>query len=488
MILSYKTNALLLVFIFFASLVNAQQVNLQSIDKKDLRNYVRTLSSPEFEGRQSGTEGGEKTAQYIADTFKELQLLPLQNNTYFQSFTLTRYYISPSFIKTKSEELVSFVDYVAPRNTNIPVETEKTVVFGGNGTPEELDKVDIEGNIVLVFHSSLRNTQKLDKELQKRNAFGFMVAMPDDNSKFDYHKRTSSHLLRAKISSESKSRAMRLPNYIPKVTLLPEFALSNQAVSTILNTSISRLKTFVKNGNIEDVPPQSVQIQHRKTQANFTEKNVVARIEGKSPHAIVISAHYDHLGQRENGYFPGADDNASGVAALLELAQTFSERKDLRYSMIFLAAAAEEHGLLGSEYFVENPIPGVTDSILLNINIDMISRDDWRTAKEKNNSFYFIAKDIDTAFVNLFQKADHLFDNCDLLYQPKDIETYFYQSDQMNFYAKDIPAVFLFSGTHDDYHRATDTYDKIDYSKLTERVQLIATAIDLIQMEYPDSD
>ena len=90
--------------------------------------------------------------------------------------------------------------------------------------------------------------------------------------------------------------------------------------------------------------------------------------------------------------------------------------------------------------------------------------------------------------MKIFKKADDFFPNCDMIYQSSHVEPYFNQSDQFNFYAKGIPAIALFSGKHDDYHRTTDTHDKIDYQKLTERIQLIAKAIELIQNEYSGFD
>lgn len=473
----------LILFIFISFLAFPQEVDLQKIDQSDLSSYIHQLASPEFEGRKTGTSGEERAANYIADTFGKLQLQPIDDSDYFQPFILKKRYVAESYIKTNKETFSYFGEYVATNITNIPHDAEKTIVFGGNGTPHELDKISVEGNVVLVFHKSLRNTMQLTKELSARKAFALIVATPDDDTRFAYHKRTSSYLLNQKIYSEQRD-SLQLPfSMIPSIDL-PEFAVSNAIVPSLMGISISKLKMYARSGNIQEAPTQTIRLCHRKVTEDFTAKNVVGMLKGELPQAIVISAHYDHLGTRDDVYFPGADDNTSGTAALLELAEAFSSQKNLRYTLIFLAVAAEESGLWGSRHFVHHSIPIISDSIFLNINMDMISRNDEQTKSKKKNLFYFTAKGIDNEILHLFQKADTIFTHTDMVYNDENVTEYFSSSDQQNFYAQGIPAIFIFSGLHADYHRPSDTPDKIDYEKLTERVRLIARAIDLIQKEY----
>lgn len=161
--------------------------------------------------------------------------------------------------------------------------------------------------MVLVFHTSLRNTMKLNDELLKRGAFGFMVTNPDDDSRFAYHKRTSSHLQSRKVfSPNSKSYPQFTSEFLKTIRrdFLPEFALSNNTAASVMKMSIGKLSNHQKNATLHEVPARNVRLKHQHVQKDFTENNVVGGIKGNLSRAIVISAHYDHLGKRGDVYYP----------------------------------------------------------------------------------------------------------------------------------------------------------------------------------------
>lgn len=211
--------------------------------------------------------------------------------------------------------------------------------------------------------------------------------------------------------------------------------------------------------------------------------NVIGMIKGKSNQSIVISAHYDHMGWCGQGndtlyrYYPGADDNASGVAALFELAEEFGQYERLNYSLIFLATSAEEGGLLGSNYHVNKP-DFDPEMIICNINLDMISRCDNK--KTDCNYLYCIYQEIPEALESLIKAADNRYPNCSFDYSHHDTGIFF-RTDTYNFSKKGIPAILFFAGFHDDYHKPTDTIDKIDFDVFENRVKLIALVIQLLQ-------
>ena len=205
--------------------------------------------------------------------------------------------------------------------------------------------------------------------------------------------------------------------------------------------------------------------------------NVIGMIRGESDQSIILSAHYDHVGKDENEYYPGADDNASGVAALLELAEEFAQYKNLKYTMIFLATSAEESGLLGSSYHVNHP-GFEPERVICNINMDMISRCDSEQAD--CDYLYFISDNRSEALDSLVREADKLFPECTLDYS--DSYSYiFFRTDTYNFSKKGIPSILFFAGFHDDYHKPTDTMDKIDFDILENRIKLICEVIKLLQ-------
>lgn len=199
---------------------------------------------------------------------------------------------------------------------------------------------------------------------------------------------------------------------------------------------------------------------------------------------IVISAHYDHLGRGKAGVYCGADDNASGTAALLEMARVFALMKNKGFppkkSLLFLFFSAEEKGLLGSEFFVENsPFP--LTHIQTDLNVDMIGRVDEAHAKDTLPYVYIIGSNFisdDLHNINEQMNEQYVQLKLDYKYNNKiDPQRLYYRSDHYQFAKNDIPVIFYFSGLHEDYHKVTDTPSKIQYPKTLKITQLIfATA------------
>lgn len=212
-------------------------------------------------------------------------------------------------------------------------------------------------------------------------------------------------------------------------------------------------------------------------------QNVVAYIEGsENPEEIVIiSAHLDHLGTSDGQTFYGADDNASGTAALMEMAKAFALAKKDGYgpkrSILFLHFTAEESGLLGSQYYVNHPVYPLENTVV-DLNIDMIGRvDRIYEEKREENYIYIIGADrLSTKLHYISEAANTQFTNLILDYKyndESDPNLYYYRSDHYNFANNNIPVIFYFNGDHVDYHQPTDTPDKINYPLLQKRTQLI---------------
>jgi hypothetical protein len=209
-------------------------------------------------------------------------------------------------------------------------------------------------------------------------------------------------------------------------------------------------------------------------------ENIWAYIEGteKPEELLVISAHYDHVGMKNGEVYNGADDDGSGTVALIEIAKAFKKAKDEgngpKRSILFLHVTGEEHGLHGSRFYSENPLYPLENTIA-NINIDMIGRRGF--GKEDNDNYvYVIGSDrLSTDLHNISEAANDEFIQMELDYKYNDLNDpnrFYYRSDHYNFAKKGIPALFYFNGVHDDYHKPTDTPDKIDYPLLTKRTKL----------------
>ena len=211
-------------------------------------------------------------------------------------------------------------------------------------------------------------------------------------------------------------------------------------------------------------------------------ENVLAYIEGsEKPEAVlVISAHLDHVGMEGGEVFNGADDDGSGTIALLEIAEAFKQAKNdgkgPKRSLLFLHVTGEEIGLYGSRYYSENPIYPLENTIA-NLNIDMIGRIDPQQ-KDDPNYVYLIGSDMlsqDLHDMSEAAKAKYDMDiRLDYKYNGKnDPNRFYYRSDHYNFAKNNVPVIFYFNGVHEDYHKATDTPDKIEYDLYQKRAKLI---------------
>ncbi|WP_440882186.1 M28 family metallopeptidase [Tenacibaculum sp. C7A-26P2] len=210
-------------------------------------------------------------------------------------------------------------------------------------------------------------------------------------------------------------------------------------------------------------------------------ENVVALIKGteKPEEIIVISAHLDHIGSKDGKIYNGADDDGSGTVAVLEIAEAFKkasdEGKGPKRSILLLHVTGEEKGLLGSKYYTENPIFPLSNTIT-NLNIDMIGRVD-DIHKGKPNYIYLIGSDkLSSQLHNISESINRKYLNIDLDYRyndENDPNRFYYRSDHYNFAKHNIPIIFYFNGIHDDYHKPTDTPDKINYKLLESRTRLI---------------
>jgi hypothetical protein len=223
----------------------------------------------------------------------------------------------------------------------------------------------------------------------------------------------------------------------------------------------------------------SIQKQTKKLQST----DVLGYLEGTDlkDQLLVISAHYDHLGKRDSVIYFGADDDGSGTVSLLELAAAFSKAKDAgkgpRRSILFLANSGEEKGLFGSEYYTDHPVYPLNNTTA-DLNIDMIGRKDpGRKQGDSNNYVYIVGDDkLSSDLHSISVGMNKKYTGLELDYRfndPKDPLKIFYRSDHFNFARKGVPIIFYFDGINNDYHKPTDTPDKINYDLMVKRARLV---------------
>lgn len=249
--------------------------------------------------------------------------------------------------------------------------------------------------------------------------------------------------------------------------------------------AVDFLQNFYSTQGIEEAKGTDNYTQPMKLNIKGVEvetENVAAIIKGsKFPDEyIVISSHLDHIGIKNGEINNGADDDGSGTVALLEIAEAFKMAADVgqgpKRSLIFLHVTGEEKGLLGSSYYANNPLYPLTQT-MTNLNVDMIGRTDPKREDKDPNYIYLIGADrLSQDLHDISEATNTKYTQFKLDYtfnEEKDPNRFYYRSDHYNFAKNNIPVIFYFSGTHEDYHKPGDTPDKIMYDLLAKRTQLI---------------
>ena len=276
-------------------------------------------------------------------------------------------------------------------------------------------------------------------------------------------------------------------------TKIPLLFISESKADSLLREGglLKGLKKIKNKIDKKGVPLSSqlslkIGIQSNIIKTDISSENILGYVEGsdKKEEIIIVTAHYDHLGKHNGKIFNGADDNASGTTALLMMAQAFAKAKEEgngpRRSILFMPVSAEEKGLLGSRYYSENPIFPLKNTVA-NLNIDMIGRVDEDHHDNKGNpnpnyvyiiGSHFLSSELHQ--INEEQNDIHTKLQLDYKFNSIDDPNRFYQrSDHYNFAKHSIPVIFYFNGVHEDYHKHTDTIEKIDFKKVSKITQLI---------------
>lgn len=232
---------------------------------------------------------------------------------------------------------------------------------------------------------------------------------------------------------------------------------------------------------VVDTPNGTSFFQKVPLRGNKSSNNILGLIKGSEfpDEVIIVSAHYDHLGKKGDEYYPGADDNASGVSALLEAAQAFAEANkngnSPRRSILFIALTAEEKGLKGSEYYTDvNPIFPLTNTVV-NLNMDMVGHLDDLHPKDPN-FVSVVGSDWQSTELHVIHENANRKVGLELDYTFNAIdhpEMFFYRSDQYNFAKHGIPVIFYTSGDHHDYHKLTDVVDNIEFGRIKKVAELV---------------
>ena len=473
------------VFLFiylFASLVASAQDTAafryaRKISTAGMRPYLEVLASDSLEGRETGRPGQKKAASFIAGVFSEAGLQPCVNGGFFQHTSLSARANKGRNFQVNEKYFVFMHDYFYPPGMADSLFVVNKIVFAGHGIVQpghdDYGGLDVKNNAVLFLENDPGNKEpeNLSNKIKVAKEMGATVALIICDS------------LQETINDFSYENPVPPFAEIPYAYITREMAKSFFAAGKVraFEKKIKKCERTKKPSGI--AAPTEALLSFIKETDRIRGENVLGFLEGtdKKDEVLVLTAHYDHLGKHDSLIYYGADDDGSGTTAVLEMAKVFSQAAKEgfrpRRSILFMTVSGEEKGLLGSKYYVNHPIFPLANTVA-NLNTDMIGRTD-----EKHDSLgireyvYIIGSDkLSTALHKINETANASFTQLELDYtynRPEDPNRYYYRSDHYNFAKNKIPVIFYFNGSHADYHKPSDTIDKIQFDLLAKRTQLI---------------
>lgn len=464
-----------------------------SITAADLNMYLTVLAGDAMEGRETGTAGNDEAAAFIAMHLQSFGIPPLQQSRdWYQKVTFTKTDWKEVSLTVNGETYRHLWDFICMKSIRPTSDfSEGTEVFFlGYGIDDKAYSdytTDMRGKAILIYEGEPKMKNGKYRVTRSKQPSEWST---DLNKKLAVAREKGVKAVFV-ISNDFQKFAgeMRRFSIGPSITLgKPETGsgpsvavISGPVAKGIMGQEYNQV-IRQRDALLKGKKPKAIQLQTswsltaKREDQTTTGYNVLGYIEGSDPRVkheqVIVTAHFDHLGKRGDDIFNGADDNGSGTSTLLEIAQAFALAKAKgmgpRRSVLVLFVTGEEKGLLGSQYYVEHPVFPLKDAVA-NVNIDMVGRVDNKHANDPN---YIYVIGSDRLSTDLYRITEETNANCcrltlDYTYNAEnDPNRYYYRSDHYNFAERGIPAVFFFSGTHEDYHRPSDTIEKINFERM----------------------
>ena len=499
-----KIKVLFLVFVCCKS-ISFAQTNIAAnygnlITGSDLKKHLTIIASDEMDGRETGTEGQRKAAAYIQGQFLAMGLKTADTmKGYQQYYPLYQDSISSELFVNK--KLASYgVDYISPAMFNENGNGKASqLIFAGYGIDDkkysDYNNLDVKNKIVVFF---LGEPKKDGNYLITGNKSSSKWTYPGLSEKLANAKAKGAtgalviNPLMASFSAQSIGASKKTNFYFPHqgAGTPVNFALISHAFAkNILGNSFDSLLKQGNEGLVFTPSTQkewntTVQFDFKKSRNTVYASNVIGIIEGtdKKEEYVFLTGHYDHLGNHNGKIYYGADDDGSGTCAVIEMAQAFTKAKadghGPRRTIVFMTVSGEEKGLWGSEYYSDHPIYPLAKTSA-DLNTDMVGRvDTERKLGDTLNYVYVIGHDklsSDLPIINEAANNNNTHITLDYKYDdPADQERIYYRSDHYNFARKGVPILFFYDGMlKADYHKPTDTVDKINFELYEKRVRMI---------------
>ncbi len=493
-------------FLAFAALQSRAQTNIAAtyaaeITTASLNKQLSIIASAEMEGRETGTAGQRKAADYIESQFKGMGLLPIPSlKGYQQLYPLYQDSLQNALLTINGKDAVFGKDFITPLNSNETGKFKgKKLAFIGYGIEDEkysdYNDIDVKGKVVVfllgepkkdgnyIISGGKRGSEwtfpGVSKKLQlaaSKGAVGAIVINPNQETfnqrAVDNGKKTGVYYPRN--SADVKSINFAQISHEFAKTMLPNF-------DTLLKIAKAYLP-IEKQWLTES--KSKINYQFEKFRTTIYASNVAGMIEGtdKKDEYVFLTGHYDHLGMHDGKIYYGADDDGSGTVGVIQMAEAFAKAAAAGYkprrTIVFMTVSGEEKGLWGSEYYSEHPFFPL-DKTSVDLNTDMVGRiDTERKTADSMNYVYVIGHDKLSSELPIINEAANLASaNLILDYKfddPNDPNRIYFRSDHYNFARKGVPILFFYDGMlKADYHRPTDTIEKINWPLYEKRVRMI---------------
>ncbi len=468
------------------------------ITPKALKEKLTILAGPEMEGRETASPGQKKAAAYIEAQFKKFGLKPGNGDSYQQLYPVYQQQLTESKFTVNGKSF----DWDKDFSFNLQTVSLKfsDVVFVGYGQVDSAKGIndfaglDIKGKLVVILAGSGSGSamnfpagsggqrggfgqQSQNSPLaiaRSKGALGLLTIIDFTNP----NRRPAATKGRMSIALPTTNNASPAASFFTA-------NISYEVASALFGKSpavpFASLKEVAKG-----IYPADLTIAATATTVTLESSNVIGIIPGtsKKDEYVFLTGHYDHLGKTGNVIYYGADDDGSGSVGVMQMAEAFAAAAKAGYkpkrTMIFMTVSGEEKGLLGSEYYSEHPTVDLAKASA-DLNTDMIGRGDssrTRLGLDSLNYIYVIGHDklsSDLAIIN--EGVNKKYVNITLDYKfddPKDQQRIYYRSDHYNFAKKGVPILFFYDGMLGaDYHKPTDTVDKIQFDIMAKRAQLV---------------
>ncbi|MGB5692627.1 MAG: M28 family peptidase [Flavobacteriaceae bacterium] len=462
-------------------------VYAQTITEEELKDHLYTYASDEFEGRETGEPGQKMAVDYLKAAYEAMEVPAAKRNGNYlqevplemaklpigsikvdeQSFEVGEAFLSFSAAEGHYNEIVYLAYGIEEDNYSDyqGMDVKDKVVLIKSGEPKAEDGTyKVSGTNKKSIWSN--NSESLEKRLLAAKNNGAKAILYFDPANYNRFKRYFSFMK----SNGTGRMDLKKSNGDPSLIMLTE---------EMAKSLLAEIETLDKAQVLE----RSVDLGLQSANIEIPSENVVAYIQGfeKPDEYLVISSHLDHIGISSNGKINnGADDDGSGTVAMLEIAEAFKKAVDTgngpKRSIVFLHVTGEEKGLLGSQYYTDvNPVFPLSQTVA-NLNIDMIGRIDPKREGSREYIYLIGSDKLSQDLHQLSEQVNERYTQLELDYaynDENDPNRFYYRSDHYNFAKNNIPIIFYFNGTHEDYHRPGDTPDKINYDLLTQRTQLI---------------